>query len=289
MGRPEHRKRASARSTTRRRVRAALLTIEGTNCDEELFVALGSLGVEAEIVHLKQFEHRDVEPEEFRRLSDFDMLFVPGGFSAGDYVRAGAIMAARVRAAIGPELEDFVRSGRMVGGLCNGFQVLTELGLLPGRPGGRLGAPEAALMTNDSGRYECRPTFLRWEGGRFPPLADHPAGERFLFPSGHSEGKLVLAGGTRRLEELEARGQVLFRWVAPDGTTAAYPWNPNGSEGNVAGLTNPEGNVFGLMPHPERAFFQIQTPEWTRSRRADGPADGYRFFEAIVRYAERKG
>ncbi len=268
-------------------LRIALLSIEGTNCDDELRVALAELGARPEIVHLKQLEGRDVGPKERRRLSDYQLLFVPGGFSAGDYVRAGAIFAARIRSAIGPELEEFVRSGKLVGGLCNGFQVLTELGLLPGRPGGHLVAPEAALMTNDSGHYECRPTFVAWDGGAFAPFRPLPKGTRFLFPSGHAEGKLVLSGDARRRRELEAAGQVLFRWVAPDGSPATYPWNPNGSEGDVAGLTNPEGNVFGLMPHPERAFFRAQLPDWTRGGSSGGRADGERFFEPILAYAER--
>jgi len=266
----------------------ALLSIEGTNCDDELRVALDTLGARPEIVHLKQFEGRDVAPEERRRLSDYQVLFVPGGFSAGDYVRAGAIFGARVRASIGPALEEFVQSGRLVGGICNGFQVLTEIGLLPGRPGGRLGPPEAALMTNDSGRFECRPTFLAWQGGVFPALQDTPKGTRFLFPSAHAEGKLVLGGdGPSRLRELEANGQVLFRWVAPDGSPANYPWNPNGSEGDIGGLTNPEGNVFGVMPHPERSFFRAQAPDWTRYGSPEGYGDGHRFLDAVLSYAER--
>jgi phosphoribosylformylglycinamidine synthase I len=268
-------------------LRVAIVSIEGTNNDEELWVALRQLGTAPEIVHLKQFEGRDVAADKVRKLAHYQMLFFPGGFSAGDYVRAGAILAARVRASIGGELEDFVRAGHLVGGVCNGFQVLTELGLLPGRPGGHLGPAEAALMTNDSGRYECRPTFLAWTGGAFPPLKGVPSGTRFLFPSGHSEGKLVLAGDPKeRLAELESSGQILFRWVAPDGGWATYPWNPNGSEGNVAGLTNPEGNVFGLMPHPERGFFRAQAPDWTRSGSAEGPGDGHRFLDAVVRHAE---
>jgi phosphoribosylformylglycinamidine synthase subunit PurQ / glutaminase len=268
-----------------RKVPVAILTIEGTNCDSELKVALDAVGTDAEIVHLKQFEGRDVGPGARRTLSDYRALFVPGGFSGGDYVRAGAILAARIRAAIGPELEEFVQSGRLVGGICNGFQVVVELGLLPGRPGGRLGPPEAVLQTNDSGRYECRPTFVAWDGGRFPPLAGVEKGTRFMFPSGHGEGKLVLSGDApARLHDLAEAGQVLFRWVAPDGGPATYPWNPNGSEGNVAGLTNPEGNVFGLMPHPERAFYRAQTPDWSRNGGPEGFGDGHRFFEAIARH-----
>jgi phosphoribosylformylglycinamidine synthase I len=274
----------------RRTVRAAILSIEGTNNDEELAVALRHLGARVEIVHLKQFEGRDVEPGERRRLQDYQLLLFPGGFSAGDYVRAGAILAARVRSAIGPELEEFVRSGHYVGGICNGFQTATELGLLPGYPSGRLGPPQAALMTNDSGRYECRPTFLRWDGGAFAPLRSTPPGTVLLTPSGHAEGKLVLGGGTpeARARELRENGQVLFRWVDPAGRLAGYPWNPNGSAGNLAGITNREGNVFGLMPHPERAFFRILHPDWTRSgERPDGLGDGARFFDAILSHVER--
>ncbi len=272
----------------RRKLAIALLSIEGTNCDDELRAALANLGARPEIVHLKQFEGRDVAREDRRRLADYQLLFVPGGFSAGDYVRAGAIFGARVRASIGPDLEEFVRGGSIVGGICNGFQVLTEIGLLPGRPGGRLGPPEAALMTNDSGHYECRPTFVAWEGGRFPALQDTPRGTRFLFPSGHAEGKLVLGGdAAARRSELLRDGQILFRWVAPDGGPATYPWNPNGSEGNIAGLTNPEGNVFGLMPHPERYFFRAQAPDWTREGACEGFGDGHRFLDAILTYAEQ--
>jgi len=165
----------------RRNLALAILSIEGTNCDDELREALATLGARPEVVHLKQLEGRDVLPEARRRLSDYQGLFIPGGFSAGDYVRAGAIFAARVRASIGPQLEDFIRSGKLVGGICNGFQVLTELGLLPGHPGGHLAAPEAALMTNDSGHFECRPTFVAWEGGKFPRSSRCRKGRAFCF------------------------------------------------------------------------------------------------------------
>lgn len=273
----------------RARLPVAILAIEGTNCDRELVVALRQLGTSPEVVLLKQFEPGGVPRERRRRLGDYDALFLPGGFSAGDYVRAGAILAARTRAAVGPELEEFVRSGRVVAGICNGFQVATELGLLPGRPNGRLGAPDAALITNDSGRFECRPTYVAWTGGRFPPLGEVPTGTRYGFPSAHGEGKLVLGGNAaRRRRELARDGQILFRWTAPDGGPAEYPWNPNGSEGDIAGLTNPTGNVFGLMPHPERAFFRAQEPDWTRRGPAGRFGDGHRFLEAVVRYAEKR-
>jgi phosphoribosylformylglycinamidine synthase I len=268
--------------------RVAIAAIEGTNNDLELFVALRTLGARPEIVLLKQLEGREVPPDERRRLEDYSMLLFPGGFSAGDYVRAGAILAARVRASLSDELEEFVREGRLVGGICNGFQVLVELGLLPGRSNGRIGPPEAALLPNDSGHFECRPTFLRWEGGRFPPLAGVPSGTRFLTPSAHTEGKFFVPGdGAARARELERAGQVLFRWVAPNGERAGYPWNPNGSLDDIAGVCSRSGTVFGLMPHPERAFFRAQYPDWTRTGSAEGFGDGHRFLSALVRHAAR--
>jgi phosphoribosylformylglycinamidine synthase len=146
------------------------------------------------------------------------------------------------------------------------------------------------LVANDSGHFECRPTFVAWAGGRFPPLRSEPTGSRYLFPSGHGEGKLVLgAHSAARRDELERSGQILFRWVAPDGGPPIYPWNPNGSEGDIAGLTNPEGNVFGLMPHPERFFFRRQGPEWTRSGGPAGFGDGRRFLASVLDYATRSG
>ena len=275
-----------AAGVARRRPSVAVLTIEGSNCDEELLVALNASGAKAEGVHLHQLEGREVPRSERRRLDDYAAIFLPGGFSGGDYVRAGAIFAARLRASLGDELEAFARSGRLIGGICNGFQVLTEIGLLPGRPDGRLGVPEAALMTNDSGHFECRPTFVAWTGGRFAPLDGETPGRRYLFPSAHGEGKLILAGDpAERLRALEASGQLLFRWVAPDGAPATYPWNPNGSFGDVAGITNPAGNVFGLMPHPERNFFRAQSPEWPRHGGPEGRSDGAAFLEAVVRRA----
>ncbi|MEM0129292.1 MAG: phosphoribosylformylglycinamidine synthase I [Thermoplasmata archaeon] len=273
----------------RRALRVGILTIEGTNCDEELALALRALGCRVEILHLKQLYDPSIPRRDRRQLSDYGLLWIPGGFSAGDYVRAGAIFAARIRASIGPSLEEYVRSGALLGGICNGFQVLTELGLLPGRPDGRLGRPDAALMPNDSHRFECRPTWVAWEGGGFGPLRDWPVGRRLYLPSAHGEGKLVLAEpAERRRAELAERGQILFRWVAPDGGPAAYPWNPNGSAGAIAGLTNPGGTVFGLMPHPERSFFPTQIPGWTRRGTRDAEPGGADFLEAVVRFAEAR-
>ena len=266
----------------------AILSIEGTNCDGELAEALRSVGAAPEIVHLKQLEGRGVEPDRRRSLAGYAALFLPGGWSGGDYVRAGAIFAARLRAALGPELEAFVRSGRPIGGICNGFQVLLELGLLPGRADGRLGAAEAALLSNASGHFECRPTYVAWNAGNFAPLAGTPPGSRFRFSVAHAEGQLNLGETPEvRVKALEQAGQILFRYVAPDGGPPIYPWNPNGSVGDIAGLTNPTGTVFGMMPHPERAYRRVQGPDWTRDGGPEGWSDGHRFLAAVMETAAR--
>jgi phosphoribosylformylglycinamidine synthase len=270
--------------------RVAVLSIDGTNCDEELVTGFRLLGADAEVVDLKQLTGSSRDPAYRRRLSDYHIVMFPGGFSAGDYVRAGAIMAARVRSSLWKDLRDFTRtSGNLVGGICNGFQVLVELGLLPGRFAGSPSTQQAILTTNASARFECRPTYVRWESGNFLPLGGMPRGRVFYFPSAHGEGRFVLSGEKgATLRELKDNGQILFRWTDPEGLAAGYPWNPNGSEDDVAGITNRDGNVFGLMPHPERAFDLHQYPDWTRRSRTDGDGDGKVFLKSLVDHASRK-
>lgn len=272
------------------KVRVAILSMEGTNCDEELAVAFRAVGARPEILPVRAFGPGGSTSGRRRRLDEFPLVLIPGGFSGGDYVRAGAIFAAQLRTTLGPELEEYVRDGGYIGGICNGFQVLTEIGLLPGRPNGRLGPPQVALMPNASGHFECRTTFLRWEGGQFPPLQGVPSGTVWRAPSAHGEGRLCFLGDEDApVRELEQAGQILFRWSAPDGGAAPYPWNPNGSAGDIAGLTSRDGHVFGFMPHPERSSFRWQYAEWTRRGDPEGAGDGQRLFGAIVRHLGRGG
>ncbi len=258
-----------------------VLRIEGTNCEDESAAAFAALGCRAEQVHLKQLLGE--VPGEERRLADYDALFIPGGFSAGDYVRAGAILAARMRAGLRAQLDEYINEGRPVLGVCNGFQVLVELGALPGTADGLSEHAEAVLHTNDSSRFECRPTLLRVEPGARTLFTAHYEPEQVVaIPSAHAEGKLLLPDG--RLAELEANGQVAFRFCDPAGDIGAgYPWNPNGAPGNVAGITNPRGNVLGMMPHPERAFHSWQHADWgSTDRDPEGAGDGRPLFTAVV-------
>jgi phosphoribosylformylglycinamidine synthase I len=267
-----------------REVKVCVLRIEGTNCEDETYQAFASVGAAPEKVHLKQLLGQC--PSDLRReLEDFDILALPGGFSAGDYVRAGAIFAARMKSGLRRELASFVEEGRPVIGICNGFQILVELGLLPALDGTMSEEPQAALYTNDSGRFECRPTLLRQEnGGGCVFTSDLSKGSIVMCPSAHAEGKLMLPRGRqkRMLERLVENDQVVFRYVDPEGRYAGYPWCPNGSLHNIAGICNPSGNVLGMMPHPERVLIWETHPDWTRWERR-GEGDGLSIFRSAVR------
>ncbi len=268
-------------------VKVCVLLMEGTNCEDETHGAFKALGAGPEKVHLNQLTR--VVPQDLRRsLADYHVLVFPGGFSSGDYVRAGAIWAARAKSGLLSDIVEFVEEGKPVVGICNGFQALVEMGLLPAI-GGISDVPQAVLATNDSAHYECRPSLLRFENdGVCRPLALFKKGRVMLAPSAHTEGKLTFPQGEeeKMLEALGDGDQVLFRYVDPQGDYAGYPWNPNGSIDNIAGICNPEGNVLGLMPHPERSFHRHLHPDWTRGDASEG--DGRLFFESVMRYVTRK-
>ncbi len=270
-------------------VKVCVLRIEGTNCEEESYLAFRRLGTKPEKVHLKQLTGTDVAPEERRSLADYQILVLPGGFSAGDYVRAGAIFAARMKSRLAKDLTGFIKAGKPVLGICNGFQILVETGLLPAMSGVMTEIPEAVLGTNDSARFECRPTLLRKVNRGSCAFTSRISPDRIsMIPSAHAEGKLMfpLDRSKKIIRELEDNDQIVFKYVDPDGNLAGYPWCPNGSTDNIAGICNREGNVFGMMPHPERVFFRFTHPDWTRE--PDGPGDGRVVFESVLDYVTRK-
>lgn len=276
----------------RKDIKVGVLRIEGTNSEEESARCFRRLGCDAELVHLKQLLGHDTWPGENRKLLDYQIVFVPGGFSAGDYVRAGAIFAARMRSGLEKELNEYVKSGRLMMGVCNGFQILTEAGLLPGLSAPVAAGPEACLFTNDSAHYECRPVRLKHVNrGKNAFTHQIPAGQVRVIQSAHGEGKFLVerANEKKILKDLEANDQVVFRYVGPkDEDAPAYPWNPNGAPGAIAGVCNREGNVFGMMPHPERVFYRHTHPDWTRTGLGDDVGDGRAVFESAVAFAERK-
>ena len=173
-------------------VKVAILRIEGTNCEQESFDAFKRLGASPEFVHLKQLLHIDCNDDEKRGVFDFQCLMIPGGFSAGDYIRGGAIFAARMKSKLDKDLIKFVEQEFPILGVCNGFQVLTELGLLPGIDSVSSKLPDAVLNINDSNRFECRPTLLKHENnGKCIFTSKIPKNDIRLIPSAHAEGKLL--------------------------------------------------------------------------------------------------
>jgi phosphoribosylformylglycinamidine synthase len=271
----------------RSEARVAVVRIEGSNCEEETFRAFRECGASPELVHLKQFEG-SVPQKLRRRFEDYHALAVPGGFSAGDYVRAGAIFAARMKR-FAKEIDAFVDAGKPVAGICNGFQVLVELGLLPGFENRVLREPNAVLNLNDSARFECRPVFLKLRSrGKCAFTSRYPQGAVVNMPVAHAEGK-YMASAEADLDRLEANDQVVFTYSFPDGRPASpgdYPQNPNGAQRGIAALCSDAGNVFGIMPHPERVFAPEQHFDANRRRRAQG--DGRAVFESVLDYVTRK-
>ncbi len=249
----------------------AILRMEGTNCEHESYLAFKRLGASPQYIHLKEIERKK------KKIEDYDCIFIPGGFSAGDYVRGGAIFAARLKASIFKDLKKFIENGYPVIGICNGFQVLIEMGILPAL-NGISDMPEACLATNDSNRFECRQTLLRHEKSICKITKNIEIGKICLIPSAHIEGKLIFKNEEYAQEVNEK--QVVFRYVDIKGRLAGYPWNPNGSYANIAGICNNYGNVLGMMPHPERAFHQWQNLNWPE-------ANGREIFEGILNYIKK--
>ncbi|GAI20008.1 unnamed protein product, partial [marine sediment metagenome] len=176
-------------------------------------------------------------------------------------------------------------------GICNGFQVLDRLGLLPGIDDIMSSVPDACLNINDSDRFECRPTLLKHENnGNCVFTSNIPKGDIRLIPSAHAEGKLLFPKGKQEeyLKKLEENDQIVFRYVDPDGNYAGYPWNPNGSISNIAGICNHQGNVFGMMPHPERTFYKHQHPDWTKEELIENIGDGQAVFTSVLGYISKR-
>lgn len=251
--------------------RVLVLRAPGTNCDQETAFAFEQAGGRAAVWHVNRLlEHP-------QRMQDYQILCVPGGFSYGDDVAAGRILGNLFQHHLRETLAEFKAAGKLILGICNGFQVLIKSGVLLAEDAE---GPPATLGWNDLGRYEDRWVHLAAEGDRCVFLRGI---DRLELPIAHAEGKFT-ARDQAALDRLAAGGQLVLRYVNPSGgAEVPYPANPNGSQANVAGLCDETGRVLGLMPHPERNIDPTHHPQWTR-RPASGLGDGLRIFQNAVEY-----
>lgn len=251
-----------------------VLRTDGTNCDEETAYAFVKAGGLPRFVHVNELRSKADS------LMNYAILAIPGGFSYGDDIAAGAVLANELISYLRGQLRAFVGAGRLVIGICNGFQALVRTGLLPL---GTLGEPEAALMGNDSGRFECRWVQVVFSHDSPCVCAKGLVGKVIDLPVAHGEGKFMVSDSL--LCELHELHLAPLRYRDPGGHPATrYPYNPNGSLDGIAGVCDLTGRVFGLMPHPERFVERTQHPNW---RRFDfGKPHGLAIFENAVNFAK---
>jgi phosphoribosylformylglycinamidine synthase I len=270
--------------------RALILRAPGLNRDHDLAHACRLAGFEADLVHINQLI------KEPARLLEYHLLGVPGGFSYGDDLGAGTLLAKNINVHLAKELQQFVDEGRLVLGICNGFQVLVRAGLLPGIWSDGESAPASTLTDNASAQFECRWVTVAPQAG--PCVFTRDIKGPIEMPVAHGEGQFVLANQAE-LARLQASGQaalvytVSARSATPSPTAFSlsdeeipYPANPNGSPGNIAGVCNARGTVFGLMPHPENFVHAIQHPQ--RRDGTEGPGDGLLLFKNAYNYVQKQ-
>jgi phosphoribosylformylglycinamidine synthase len=270
----------------REEIRACIVRVGGTNCDSETKRAFEDSGAIAEIVHLNNLKKRE-------NIMDYHVLVFPGGFSYGDYVRAGAILARSAVAQLGGALKQFVREERPILGICNGFQVLVEAGLLPGFDDQLSKSPEAALAPNVPIGYHCMWISLKNESrGKCVFATKVKKNVVLRIPVAHGEGRFMLekAKQEQQLERLCENDQLVFRYCGENGEAAhgRFPLNPNGSFHDIAGICDPSGTIFGLMPHPERAYYGWQQSDWTRKDSIEKYGSGRLIFESVIEHIAKK-
>ena len=257
-------------------VKAIVLRAAGINCDWETENALAVAGAKTDRIHINRvIENTDI-------LNEYQILVFPGGFSYGDDVAAGKIMANQTVHHLSDVLRKFIDDGKLVLGICNGFQVLVKTQILPGFEGDggcSLQAQPVSITNNDCGKFEDRWVYLEPGSNKCVFIAQ---GRRIYLPIAHGEGKLVTKDD-QALDRLKTNGHVAFRYVDADGNEGPFPINPNGSINSIAGLTDSTGRVMGLMPHPERFVHRTQHPHWTRLSETKDP-DGMTIFNNAVKY-----
>jgi phosphoribosylformylglycinamidine synthase I len=241
----------------------------GTNCDVETQYAFELAGAHAERVYIDEIKNRN--------LLDYQIIALPGGFTYGDDIAAGKILANEIKYKLNEHFMRFIEKENLIIGICNGFQVLVKCGILPAFEK-YLEPQTVSLTANDSERFEDRWVYLRVQSER--SVFTNGMKHIITLPVAHAEGKFVVKDNAilQKIAEL-----VVFQYVDRDGREAGYPHNPNGSVLNIAGITDKTGRVLGLMPHPERYFSYIQHPKHTREDLPE-EGDGFLIFKNAVQY-----
>jgi phosphoribosylformylglycinamidine synthase len=252
--------------------RILIMRVAGTNCDMETGWAFELAGGIPERVHINRIKKGE------KKMKDYQVLVIPGGFSYGDDISAGKVLANEIRHNIGGDVNLFIGAGKPVIGICNGFQVLVKSGILP-----YAGKQSVTLGWNDSARFEDRWVYLKIEDSASPFFRGMPP--VIKLPVAHAEGKLMAESGAV-LKKMEEDKLVLFRYCAPDGSLKGYPHNPSGSAGGIAGIASESGLVVGMMPHPERAVLRCLHPDRHRDEGGDDYGDGFKFFKNVVEYVK---
>jgi len=258
-------------------VKAIVLRAAGINCDLETEHALELAGAQAQRVHINRII------EDKTTLDQYQILVVPGGFSYGDDVAAGKILANQIVHHLYEPIQKFIDDGKLVLGICNGFQVLVKAAILPGNE--ETGHQENVTITyNDSGKFEDRWVYLAPQTDRC--IFIEP-GRQIYLPVAHAEGKVVTKDKAA-LEKLKSAGHVAFKYVDRSGKEGDYPINPNGSVDSIAALTDATGRVLGLMPHPERHVRPTQHPHWSRlsNTSVQAQSDGMTIFNNAVKFIQ---
>lgn len=260
-----------------------VITGYGINCEEETAYAFNRAGSEADIIHINDLiEKRDT-------LKRYQILSFPGGFSYGDDTGSGKALANRIKNNLLDEIKSFIENDTLILGICNGFQVLVNLGILP-LIDGPAGKAEVSLEHNAGYRYQCRWVYLSVE--KDSPSVFTKGIEGMYIPVAHGEGNFFAPPET--LEQIEKLNLVTMRYCLPDGKNAAgeFPYNPNGAMNDIASICSSNGRIMGMMPHPERGMFFTQRNDWTllrekyrrESKEMPVESDGMHIFRNAVNY-----
>ena len=260
--------------------KVCVLRTAGTNCDQETAFAFEKVGAVAELVHINRFIQR------VKTLDEYQILALPGGFSYGDDIAAGKVLANELKFKLAGPIRKFINDGKLVIGICNGFQILVKAGILPGN-----GAmeQEASLIINDCGQFRDEWVHLKSASGDsrqpHPCVWTRNMPAVISMPIAHGEGKFVVSDDAV-IKRLKKNRQIVFQYCDPQGSLAQYPYNPNGSMENIAGICDETGHVLGLMPHPERHFTGSQHPQRQPGISLFG--DGYAIFKNGGDYAAKQ-